>query len=196
MEIGLGAFIKFANATAQTRPRIAREIAEQVRSEYDPATDFWRPMRQAINRDRKTSRDGEALRQLVLGAPPRRRPSFEAITDRWGDVAARWDSAGHAHSIATRVDVGGLQVRLNPLFSEQWGDGHFEAAHMYFNKEELRQETIQGVQQLLTRDAHPSVIVPLFIDMRRAFAVPANAYAGDMDAWLDDLGHEFLRLTD
>lgn len=151
MEIGLGAFIKFANATPRTRPRIAREIAEQVRSEYDPATDFWRPMRQAISRDRKTSRDGEALRQLVLGAPPRRRPSFEEISDSLGDLAARWNTAGHAHSTPTHVETGGLQVRLNPLFCEQWDDGHVEAAHMYFNKQELRPETIQGVQHLETR---------------------------------------------
>lgn len=195
MEIGLGAFIKFANATPRTRPRIAREIAEQVRSEYDPATDFWRPMRQAINRDRKTSRDGEALRQLVLGAPPRRRPSFEEISDRWGDVAARWNTAGHAHSTPTHVEAGGLQIRLNPLFSEQWGDGHLEAAHVYFNKDELRAETIQGVQHLLTRDAHPAAVQPVFIDMRRALAVPATTYPGGIDEWLNDLGHEFRRLA-
>lgn len=195
MEIGLGAFIKFANATPRTRPRIAREIAEQVRSEYDPATDFWRPMRQAISRDRKTSRDGEALRQLVLGAPPRRRPSFEEISDSLGDLAARWNTAGHAHSTPTHVETGGLQVRLNPLFCEQWDDGHVEAAHMYFNKQELRPETIQGVQHLLTRDAHPSSLEPVFIDMRRALVAPATPYAGGMDDWLDDLGSEFRRLA-
>ncbi|MFT4221168.1 MAG: hypothetical protein QM611_11735 [Microbacterium sp.] len=195
MEIGLGAFIKFANASPRRRPRIAREITEQVRSEYDPATDFWRPVRQAISRDRKTSRDGEALRQLVLGAPPRRRPSFEEIRDRWGDVAARWDAAGYAHSTPTHVDVGGLQVRLNPLFSEQWGDGHMEAAHLYFNKEELRPETVQGIQHLLTRDTHPSEIEPVFIDMRRALTVPAVSFTDSMDDWLSGLGYEFRRLA-
>lgn len=195
MEIGLGAFIKFANGTPRTRPRIARDIAEQVRSDYDPATDFWRPMRHAINRDRKTSRDGEELRQLVIGAPPRRRPSFEAISDHWGDVAARWNSAGHAHSTPTQVEVGGLRIRLNPLFSEQWDDGHREAAHMYFNKDELRPDTIQGVQHLMTRDAHPAAVQPVFIDMRRALAAPALSHGEDMDLWLDDLGRELLRLA-
>lgn len=195
MEIGLGAFIRFANATPKARPRIARQLAEQTRSEYDPATDFWRPMRQAISRDRKTSRDGEALRRLVLEAPPRRRPSFEEISVRWGDVAARWHASGHTASTAARIDLGGVQVRVNPLFSEQWTDGHVEAAHVWFNKEELCAETLHAVQHLLTRDGHPDDLRPVFIDMRRAQAVPATAYAGDMDEWLEDLSQQFRQFA-
>ena len=48
MEIGLGALIRFANATPQVRPRLAHQIAEQLRSDYNPATDFWRPMRKRL----------------------------------------------------------------------------------------------------------------------------------------------------
>jgi hypothetical protein len=44
MEIGLGAFIKFANATPRARPRLARQIADQARSDYDDASgDYSRP---------------------------------------------------------------------------------------------------------------------------------------------------------
>lgn len=195
MEIGLGAFIRFVNATPKARPRIARQIAEQVRSEYDPATDFWRPMRQAINRDRKTTRDGSAIRQLVVSAPPRRRPSFEEISDRWGDVATRWTSAGYTASTTNHVDLGEIQIRISPLFSERWADGHAEAAHVWFNKEELQPDTVQGVQHLLTRDGQASHLAPVFIDMRRATASPAIAFADGMDEWLTDLGHEFYRLA-
>lgn len=195
MEIGLGAFIRFANATPKARPRIARQIAEQVRGEYDPATDFWRPMRHAINRDRKTTRDGEALRQVALAAPARRRPSFEEISDRWGDVASRWDTTGHAASSPGYIELGDLRVRANPLFSEQMVDGHVEAAYVWFNKEELRLATLQGVQHLLTRDGHGEHLAPVFIDMRRALTVPATAYTGDMDTWLEDLGNEFSRMA-
>lgn len=195
MEIGLGALIRFANAAPRGRRAIARQIAEQARSAYDPATDFWRPMRQAINRDRRTSRDGAALRQLVLDAPSRRRPSYEEISDRWRDVACRWRASRHITSAATRLDLGGVQVRVNPLFSERWADGHVETAHVWFNKEELCPDTIHGVQHLLTRIGGTDELKPVFIDMRRALTMPAIACPGDLDEWLEDLGYEFLRLA-
>jgi len=194
MEIGLGAFIKFANATPRARPRLARQIAEQSRSDYDPATDFWRPMRHAINRDRKTTRDGEALRQVAQAAPDRRRPSFEEISVRWDAVAPRWNGAGHIQSHAARIEIGGLHVRVNPLFSEQWTDGHAESAYVWFNKEELRDDTLAGVRHLLTRDGHEAHLEPLFIDVRRTLAVAAAPSDG-IDEWLDELGAEFRGLA-
>lgn len=195
MEIGLGAFIRFANAAPRARPRIARAIAEQARSEYDPATDFWRPMRQAISRDRKTTRDGEALRRLVDEASPRRRPSFEEISVRWGDLAPRWLASGHTSSTPSRIHLGGVQIRVSPLFSEQWTNGQVEAAHVWFNKEELCTETLHGVQHLLSRAGHPNGPRPVFVDMRRALALPATTYAGDMDGWLEDLSLEFRQIA-
>jgi len=194
MEIGLGAFIKFANASPSTRPRLARAIAEQSRSEYSPATDFWRPMRQAINRDRKTTRDGDALRKAALSAPPRRRPSFENISERWSGVAGRWDGAGHVPSRAARITIGGLQVRVNPLFSEQWGDGRAECAYVWFNQEELHSDTLEAVLHMLSQDGHQSKMTPVFIDVRRAFTVQAGPQAA-IEGWLDDLGTEFGRLA-
>lgn len=194
MEIGLGAFIKFANATARARPRLARQIAEQSRSDYDPATDFWRPMRQAINRDRKTTRDGEALRRVTQAAPDRRRPSFEEISVRWNGVAPRWNDAAHVPSHAARIDIGGLQVRVNPLFSEQWTDGHAESAYVWFNKEELREDTLAGVRHLLTRDGHEDHLEPVFIDVRRTLAMPA-ALTDGIDEWLENLAAEFRGLA-
>lgn len=197
MEIGLGAFIRFANATPKAKPRIARLIAEQATSEYDPATDFWRPMRQAIARDRKTTRDGAALHQVVQAAPSRRRPSFEEIRDHWGDVASRWDDAAHARSGGRRVDLGDVQVRTNPLVVEQWEDGHGEAAYFWFNKEELGNDTMHLVQHLLARDTEGSILSPVFVDMRRSLVLPAQTYStAGLDDWLEELGHEYRRLTD
>lgn len=194
MEIGLGAFIKFTNATPRARPRLARQIVEQSRNDYNPATDFWRPMRQAINRDRKTTRDGGAVRQVAQAAPERRRPSFEEISVRWDGVAPRWNGAGHIPSRAARIEIGGLQVRVNPLFSEQWDDGHAESAYVWFNKEELRDETLAGVRHLLTRDGHEANLQPVFIDVRRTLAATATPSDG-IDNWLDDLGAEFRSLA-
>jgi hypothetical protein len=151
-------------------------------------------MRPAITRDRKTTRDGEALRVVALAAPARRRPSFEEISDRWGGVATRWSGAGHVPSRAARIDVCGLQVRVNPLFSEQWADGHAESAYVWFNKEELHDVTLEGVRHLLTRDGHEAHLKPIFIDARRALAVPATVIDG-IDIWLEDIATDFRRLA-
>lgn len=195
MEIGLGAFIRFANATPKARPRIARQIADQVTSEYAPATDFWRPVRQAIVRDRKTTRDGSALHQVVQVAPTVRRPSFEAIRDRWSDVAPRWNGASHIPSGSKRIDLGDVLIRTHPLVAEQWGDGHREAAYFWFNKEELGDDTMRLVQHLIAREAEGSV-APVFVDMRRGIVAPAELDAPDLDTRLEELGHEYRRLTD
>lgn len=196
MEVGLGAFVKFANASPRARPRLARVIAEQANSAYNPVTDFWRPVRQAIKRDRKTSRDGEALRALVQSTRDRRRPSFDEVGERWADVAPRWSLSTHAASSTAHIEVGGVQVRAAPLFTEQLGDGLAEAAHVWFNKEELQPDTVEAVRHLLGRESYGRYANPVFIDMRRAFAVPAVAQPDStVEEWLEVLGRELARLA-
>lgn len=197
MEIGLNAFVKFTNASTRARPRIARQIAEQAGADYDPATDFWRPMRQAISRDRKTTRDGSALREVAARAPQQRRPSFEAISDRWGGVASRWTGAGFSSMGSRRIDLGGVTVRVHPLFSERWADGHGESAYVWFNKEELQPETVHAVQSLLAREENAPAVRPVFVNLRRGEVSPASSTVDDgTEARLDELARDFRRLTD
>jgi len=154
-------------------------------------------MRQAIHRDRKTSRDGEALRAVALAAPSFRRTHFEQISNKWRDVSPRWREAAAARVATDHVDVGGLTVRLRPLFAEEWGDGHGEAAHVWFNKAELLPETLDGVRALLASVEGDSDLEAVFVDMRRGAIVPAGASAdANYTQWLDDLGHEYVRLMD
>jgi hypothetical protein len=195
VEVGLSAFVRFVNAPDAKRARLARAISEQSQGEYSPATDFWRPMRQAIARDRKGNRDGVALREAVLKAPTRRQPSYTEISNSWDEIAHRWDSSRYSLSTSTRVQLGGLDVRLNPLFSERQEDGRVESAFVWFNKEQLADPTIHAVQQLLIHEVDKDDLQPVFIDMRRGRTVEAVSFHDGTSDWLDEMGRTFLRLA-
>jgi hypothetical protein len=196
MEIGLGALIRFANASERARPRIAQRIAEESQNEYSPATDYWRPVRQAIARDRRTSRDGAELRRVALAAPPIRRPNFESISERWSDMTSRWAMAHHAPAKSKFVELDGVRVRLSPLFVEQWDDGHGERAHVWFNKEELKPATVEAVRRVLSLAHNDDVAIPVFIDMRRGFVTASADGSPAADGELDDLARQFRRFTE
>ena len=194
MEIGLSGFIKFVNASQRVRPRIARVIAEQSQGEYSPGTDFWRPMRNAIRHDRKTTRDGESIRAAVRAAPSLRQGNYREVSEHWFDLAGRWQQSAPMSATTVRLEVGGLTVRLAPLFTEIMGDGRAEAAHVWFNKEDLKPETVEAVQQLMAR-LDVEVVEPTFVDLRRDAIVPVATEPG-ADDWLDDIGRQFRRLIE
>lgn len=193
IEIGLSGFIRFANATARARPRLARQIAEQSKGEYQPGSDFWRPMRNAIRHDRKTTRDGAAVRAVVDTAPLLRRTNYREVSERWLDISERWQHSSSAQTSTTRLEVGGIMVRLAPLFAEQTS-GQTEAAFMWFNKEELKPETADAIQLLLARLNDTGSPTPTFVDLRRNRVVPINLGLASANDQLDEIGAEYRRL--
>jgi hypothetical protein len=164
----LGAIIKFANATDRARSTVFANLRDQSESEYDPATDFWKRMRDAVKRDRKSSRDGSSVYEAARDATPRKRASFERAASGWNRVIPRWAESEYLAPIAADVDVFGLTVHVTPAFLERHASGVSDVVAMYYNAEPLTQSTIDEVLRVVSLAYAGDSFRPTLVDLRRA----------------------------
>lgn len=94
---------------------------------YSPAKDYWGPMLRGIQADRRTTRDGAAVRAAAQNvADGRKRPNYARVATAWQSITPRWAHYA-AHPLPPQVlRVGGLDVRVNPVFAERAADGAVE----------------------------------------------------------------------
>ena len=163
--VNLGAVVRYANASQRARPRKARSIRSESESEYDPRTDYWGPVRRAIRRDRRTTRDGAALSIAAEAASFKRAPNYEAVARAWPDICERWDGAAVSPP-SGYVDVAGLAVRIAPLFAETRANGDVEVPIVWLNKGEPNAFAVQVALHILQR-ALDDGQVPVFVDVQR-----------------------------
>ncbi len=151
-------------------------------------------MRLAIYNDRRTARDGSVVRDAVRSAIAKKRPSFQAVADKWPSIAARWDGSEFRVPGASTVVIGGLEIGVRPLFCESWPNGLNEDILVWMNEEQPRQESIDGALRLLSRaDSSPNAMAT-FVDARRGRVwTSAERDLSTLDGWLDEIGAAFLR---
>lgn len=192
--LNMSAFVRYTNAPPKRRQTRARSIREQSSAEYNPGTDFWRRMRLAIYNDRRTTRDGSVVQDAVLTAIAKKRPSFQAVADKWPSIAARWDGSEFRVPGTSTVVIGGLEIGVKPLFCESWPDGSNEDILVWMNEEQPGPESIDGALRLLSRaDVSPNAIAT-FVDARRGQVwTSADRDLSELDEWLDEIGAAFLR---
>ncbi|HEX3679939.1 MAG TPA: hypothetical protein VHU90_09485 [Galbitalea sp.] len=187
--------VKFIDAPSNRRARQVELVRLQGVGDYSPATDFWKPMRDAIYRDRKTIRDGTVVQRAVEVATSKKRPSYQAVADKWPSIARRWRDSSFRIPSTSTVVIGGLEVRVKPLFREVRPDGTVDDVSIWMNREEPQDDAINGALRLLTRAGASPDSTATFVDVRRGELWSSQQFEmGGLDDWLDEVGAEFIRL--
>lgn len=174
------------NATAPARVgRAAQSLRASYGTEYSPARDFWRGMRCALPTDRRTTRDGQALRAAATNArDPKKKPLYAAMADAWPEVATRWASHEHYPIRPKTVTVGGLDIRVSPSFAEVAADGTVEIVLVSFVEQKLHDTAIDAALRIMQR-AYPGTEC-VFVDLRREFVRTTHGRTPDqLDGWLE-----------
>jgi hypothetical protein len=189
----LGSFMRFANASERARGTVLRTIRTQSVAEYSPVTDYWKRMRDATKKDRRTTRDGAAVFSAAANATASKQNGFALIARQWAEIIPRWDTSTYEAPVASTASINGLQVAVNPRFIEAGIDGIRERPFLYFNTASLGAETIAMALRVIEIAYPGDSAVPTLIDVRRhTIHTPRFGSTHDVDAKLTALSEEFL----
>lgn len=193
IRLNLSGLVRYVSATERQRRRRALELRDQSLSEYSVATDFWRSMRVGIYNDRRTVRDGSVIQDIADQARGLRRPSYAVIAAQWPGIAERWKGA-HFHRLsAADLIVGGVDVAVRPLFSEEWPDGTVEDVAVWMNLEAPTEAAVRAALRLMTRANPAPNSVATFVDVRRGKVWSStDLEIESVDNWLEEIGERFL----
>jgi hypothetical protein len=195
MEISLTDFVDFTLKTGSSRLAKVRELKN--RGDYDPATDFWRPLRKGlIELHRAGKMNGPAL-DAWLGTqtnPKRSKRYAEAIrgykkfigkrTLPWFNVpAADWRE-------------GELTVRVNPEFGLEV-DGKPTITKLYFKNEAPTRARVEAVHAVLevefgTRAKAGTRFAVLDVNIGRLMLPDERWSKSDMKALLNSEARAFV----
>lgn len=153
MEITLADFVDFTLRTGPAKVTKVREIKH--RDDYEPAVDFWKPMRDGIvDLHRRGAVDRRALDAITAA-------QTHALKLRLYPAAA----AGYMKFLGRRPQdffapprglwrEGGLEVKVNPEVGLRMADGP-TIIKLYFKAEELTSARVQASIGVMTAELQP-----------------------------------------
>ncbi|GAA3007462.1 hypothetical protein [Microbacterium aurantiacum] len=186
----LGSFVRFANATERRRTTVLSRLQQENESEYSPMKDHWKQMRDAVRRDRRTTRDGAEVRKAAEVAADRKRPSYERVAAHWTDVIDQWADSRYVPPLTADADVFGLSVHVVPAFFERRPDASHDVVLTYFNAERLAESTVNDVLRVVSFAVQGSSFVPTLVDLGR------GGVHREITEPLDDIDDRLSRLAE
>jgi hypothetical protein len=189
----LGSFINFANASERARGTVLRTIRTQSTAEYSPVTDYWKRMRDATKKDRRTTRDGSAVFAAAANATQSKQSGFSLVARQWAEIIPRWDESTYEAPVAATAHINGLAVAVSPRFIEVSPTGARERTFVYFNSAVLTAETIAAALRVIELAYPDDPATATLIDVRRnRIHTPLIGTRNAVDTRLAALSEEFL----
>lgn len=182
-----------AAKTAPEADRAVAAIRDQLANDYEHWKDHWKPVKDALLRDRRGSRDGHALADIVDRAPVSRQASYAAAAERWAQLTGWWHGLEHERLGTRTVQVGGLTVKVPRLCAERHPGGELEVLYVRFNQDRLPLHVVYGVMRIVQL-AHPAADIT-FVDVyQRATYSSRGRDLTVYDAWLTQAGTDLAQL--
>ncbi len=178
-------FVDFSVLTGSPRVTKVRQLKKRPQ-DYDPATDFWGPLRKAIVAFHK--RPSSPPRRLAELLPPiadAKQVRYNAATKAY-EKFLRQRAPGPSSTRSERWSAGPLTVRINPEIGLVI-DGTRYLIKLYFKAEPLTRARSQAMIALM--DAHlrsrvnPATVFAV-LDIPRAKLVTAHGNASLEDVYL------------
>lgn len=164
--IALGGLLRYLIASPASRGSSIRRLRTEAESSYSVQTDFWLTMRHAVAADRRTTRDGAALRAAASNASEKRRASYALAVARWSDVSPRWADCTPEPVENASVSIGGVELTFRPSFAERRPSGELEVVLVWYRKDKPNEDVVRAALLTLTL-AYPEC-APVFVDLPRA----------------------------
>jgi hypothetical protein len=147
MELSLNTFTRFVAASSRARMGVVREALRRDGLDYDPAQDYWRPLRRTIVAAHRAGRGAAAIRRFVP-ADDRKATNYAIGKARYlewlGDREVRWLGASPCDWVS-----GELTVRVKPdLVMALGGTPH--VVQLWCRKDPLGKRQADPILCLLT----------------------------------------------
>ncbi|WP_154793224.1 hypothetical protein [Occultella kanbiaonis] len=129
--IRVGEYIGYI-ATPDSKLRDRARLLRDIRP-YNPGSDHWFRVRTAVGKDRRTTRDGQAVHAAALNAPSRREANFRRVAETWDTIVKRWRRHELVAVDPVTINIGGTDVAVRPTFAEQDSSGNREVVIVRFS---------------------------------------------------------------
>lgn len=185
-------FVDFAVGQGSTRITNVRKAIKRDGEQYDPRTDYWRQLREAIQDEFKHGwRGDQSLSAISRVSPnPKKVENYALCVDglrRW----TKGQTFGNARRESGRWDAYGLTVRVNPELLLTVGDS-LHSVKLYFGADKLSKASTRTMLHLLaTANGAAS---PAILDLRRGNLVTRGAAIPDLDVLLRAEAAQFMAM--
>lgn len=178
-------FVDFSVLTGSPRVTKVRQLKNRP-LDYDPATDFWGPLRKAIVAFHRPSRtDGKTISQMLPAIADRKVARYQASIKSYEKFLRQRKPTG-SPTRHERWVTGALTVRINPEIGLTI-DGTRYLVKLYFKAEPLSRARSQAMIALIEAHLRGSVssqTVFAVLDVPRGKLVVAHASASLQDVYL------------
>src|SRR6266702_5356348 len=165
-KVPLTTFVDFVLKSGTPKLTVVQNFKN--RPAYDPATDFYKPLREAIVRHHQKGEPKKALDAFVATCNPKKQGHYSAVVSGYKKFLGGNTIGWFAPPTAT-WSAGGIPVSVNPELGLTIG-GVNHVIKMYFKGEKLasnRMEVINHLMKLTLAD--PSTPVEFgVVDMRKS----------------------------
>jgi len=192
-KITLTNFLDFTAATGTGRLTQVRKAKAQDGVPYNPATDYWRRLREQIREEFERGWAGaESLRRVgVSSSDPKKQ-------ERYGECVkglARWTRGKTFGRSRHRTGIwtsGDLTVSINPELTLEI-DGQVTAVKLYFRGDPLAKPRVNTLLYLLDKGI-PGKARPAILDVPRGKLIVETVRVPDLDIVLEGDAAQFLTM--
>jgi hypothetical protein len=151
IRVSLTNFLDFTAASGAGRLTQVRKAKDQVAKPYDPATDYWRPLREGIREEFEQGWSGkDSLAELRrVSADPRKLERYSECVkglSKW----ARGKSFGRSSKFSKQWRSGELSIVVNPELLLEI-NGTRTAVKLYFRAEKLSKPKVDTLLYLFSQ---------------------------------------------
>ena len=168
IEISLTDFINFVNKTGNNKLTVVKQVKHRV--DYDPFTDFYKPIREKIQQIHKKGGVKSDLDSIINTLKDEKKKiNYPTIITGykkfWGRKNIKWFKPPYK-----KWFVGDISIRLNPELGLEY-DNRFYVIKLYFKEESIKRAYVNQIltlmeYQLRKKLNEPEVIFAL-LDIRK-----------------------------
>jgi hypothetical protein len=189
IKISLTDFVDFATRSGKSQFTKVKELF--ARGEYDPRTDFWKPLRDCIPAFHRGKRTLESVVATLTDAKK---------TNRYPQAIAGYrrflgkNEPNYFTVPAWFWTYGELHVRVNPEVGFEMGGKRY-AVKLHFKDEKLtRQRSAVLLEVMRSAMAADSKLIPAILDVANARLISVGPFDGGLTTWLQAQAVGFVHM--
>lgn len=198
--VSVSTFVDYLVSPGNKRLQLVSRQVEQYGELYNPASDFYRPMLNALRADLRMGGGTQNMDDAVRNARGTRAAHFPEVSAGLAGYARRAQREGAAFNVAPKADwlQPEVRVNVNPDFVLTRAGGTPEIVKVYFKPTPISRFAASAAIRLMELSGAVDTVpdgVPCVLDARRGKVFkPQAKVASDLNAYLESEALAFGRL--
>ena len=166
MEIPLTSFIDFVLKSGSPKMTCAKKIKAQLNEKYDPATDYYKRFREAVQDLHSKDKDRAKLLELIGPLPETKEDNYRLMVQGYKKFLGRKDFAWF-NPPRKIWKHGELEITINPEVGLIWDDSRY-IIKLYLKADKPSKDRLSSVLALMHETLPHKECVLALLDVRNA----------------------------